>query len=291
MTSISALSFSTMIDEKSIWMLFIKEIDSDSSFLLFWSFLFFILVVSCACIWQLVTVFILLSSFCSSRCLLRLSSFVFRSAQLFLIYICHSLSVFDEEEKNRIAVLWWCRDERIDIFKWSKNQQWQDFEESWIWYKNKLWSHVTFLTWMSLRARFCWFDKILKTFAENIFREINMKKKTLTLVLVIWEQQSISWKISYVIVSSNERKRLCILCFRNERILMSIESDDLTRFLLKYQSLFTSYEFLFSQFIHISSCAYSDDYFNTFRSNCEKNSNSLSSDVFVIFWQWIILSL
>ena len=185
-----------MIDEKSIWdainkwrwfrlflslswltrsryeMLVIKKADSDFSFLLFWSFnfcslnlSFFSLVVSCACIWQLVTIFILLSNFCSSRCVLSLCS-----AQFFLIYICHISFFFDEKKKNRIAVLWWCEDERIDIFKRSKDQQWQSFEESWVWYRNKLWSNVTFLTWMSLRALFCWFDKLLKAFAKNIFR-------------------------------------------------------------------------------------------------------------------------
>ena len=227
-------------------MLFIKGAGSGSSFLLFWSFLFFSLVVSCACIWQLVTAFILFLNFCPPRCLFRLSSFVFRSAQFFLIYICHSSSVSDEEEKDRIAVLWWCGDERIDIFERSKDQQWQDFEKPWIWYRNKLWPHVTSLTWVSFRARFCWFDKVLKTFAENIFRRINMKKKTLTLAFMIWEQQNISWKISYVAVFSDERERLCILCFRNERISISVESGDLARSFLKYRNLFILYEFLSS---------------------------------------------
>ena len=92
-----------------------------------------------------------------------------------------------------------------------------------------------------------------------------------------------------VTVFSNEKERLCILCFENERISISIENDDLTKSFLKYRNLFISYEFLFSQFIHISN-AYFDDYFSTFKRNCGKNSNFLSNDVFVIFWQWIILS-
>ena len=94
-----------------------------------------------------------------------------------MIYICHTLFVFDEEEKNRIAIFWWCRNERIDIFKQSKCQQWKSLKEPWVWYRNELWSNVTSLTWMSFCARFCWFDKILNAFAKNLFRWNKYEKK------------------------------------------------------------------------------------------------------------------
>ena len=115
---------------------------------------------------------------------------------------------------------------------------------------------TTFLTWMNFCAQFCWFNKILKTFAEKIFGWNKYEKKMLTLIFVIWKQQNISWKISYVIVSLNERKRRCILYFKNKQISILIESDDLTNFFLKYRSLFISYEFLFSQFIYIFKCIF-----------------------------------
>jgi hypothetical protein len=48
------------------------------------------------------------------------------------------------------------------------------------------------------------------------------------------------------IVRDYKRERLCILCFKNERILMLIENDDLIMFksFLKSRNLFTSFEFL-----------------------------------------------
>lgn len=51
---------------------------------------------------------------------------------------------------------------------------------------------------------------------------------------------------------------------------MSIKSDNLINFFLKYQKWFILYKLLFSQFIHNFSYAYFENYFNTFKRNYEK---------------------
>ena len=296
MRPILAPSFPMIADGESIWdasykrsrfwllfpsLLIIQFLSSKSSF--------FSLVVSCACIWQLVTAFILLPSFCLPWCVLRPLSFalhnfsrpIFAIPRLFPMGKKRTVSAFfDDAETNGLVPLDKANVNSDKVLKNLKSGTEINYDRM-----LHLWHEWVFV------HGFAGLVKSWKYSLRIYFGGIDMREEMLALALVIWEQQSISWKISCVAVPPDGKECQCILCFRNGRISVPVESSNLARSPLKYQSLFISYEFLSSQSIHISPCVYPDDYVSTFTQSYGKNSNSLPSDVSVIFWQWTILSL
>ena len=206
-----------MTDEKSIWnvinkwnwfrlllflwwstrsryeMLIIKKIDSDFFFLFFWSFnfsflnlSFFSLVISCACIWQLVTIFVFFSSFCSSWCVFRSSFFVLHNFSRFIFVISRLFSMkkkkivlkfFDDAKTNELISL---NEAKINNDKVSKNLE-SDTEIN---YDRMLhfWHE-----WIFVHD----FANLIKSWKHSLkiyFDEIDMRKETLTLAFVIWKQ-------------------------------------------------------------------------------------------------------
>ena len=90
---------------------------------------------------------------------------------------------------------------------------------------------------------------------------------------------------------SIKKNRSCISCFKNKQTSTLIENVDskIIKFLLKYSNLFTLFVSLFT-FVLFSFAKF-NNFFNTYKSSCERDSNFRSFNKFNTLWRWITLSL